>query len=267
MTTGIDRIKEALKSPRIKDAKYSDLTNYLAKAIGIVFAIRSAETESNNIQYMAKELARAVWERFPGISIAELGIALDRGVKRDYGDYFGLNVVTFLDWVRAYFYSSERKIAVSEKNQLALPPKTVPTDKEFEELRRKNTISMFELYKHYGVLIGDPSYPFAYLEGRGTLKLTREEKFSIFEEAKKIAAKNYIPAKDLTRGGGAEENKRLNKAAQVCRSLDTAFGVILRDRLGYDLDKIAVIEAKRISIARFFDRLIAEGRDIADLLK
>ena len=264
MTTGIDRIREALKSPRIKDAKYSDLANYLAKVIGIVFAIRSTEIDPDNIQYMARELARSVWERFPGISVAELGIALDKGVKRDYGDYFGLNVVTFLDWVRAYFYSTERKIAVSEKNQLALPPKTVPTEKEFEELRRKNTISMFELYKHYGVLIGDPSYPFAYLESRGTLKLTREEKLSIFEEAKKIASKNYMPAKDLT---GRDDNKRLNKAAQVCRSLDTAFGVILRDRLGYDLDKIAVIEAKRISIARFFDRLIAERKSIADLLK
>lgn len=264
MTTGIDRIKEALKSSRIKDVKYSDLTNYLAKVIGIVFAIRSAEIESSNIQYMSKELARAVWERFPGISIAELGIALDKGVKRDYGDYFGLNVVTFLDWVRAYFYSPERKIAVSEKNQLALPPKTVPTEKEFEELRRQNTISMFELYKHYGVLIGDPSYPFAYLENKKILDLTREEKLSIFEEAKKFAMKSYVPAKDLT---DPEENKRANKATKVCRPLDTAFGVILRDRLGYDLDKIAVIEAKRISIARFFDRLIAEGKNIADILK
>lgn len=264
MTTDIDKIKEAFKSPRIKDTRYSDLTNYIAKAIGFVFAIRSAEIEAHNIQYMTKELARAVLERFPGISMAELGIALDKGVKRDYGDYFGLNVVTFLDWVRAYFYSPERKIAVFEKNQLALPPKTVPTEEEFEELRRRNTISMFEMYKHYRVLIGDPSYPFAYLEGRGILKLTREEKLSIYEEAKKIAAKSYSPAKDLT---GTEENERLNKAEQVCRSLDTAFSSILRDRLGYDLDKIAVIEAKRISITRFFDRLIVEKKNIADLLK
>lgn len=115
MTTDIDKIKEALKSPRIRDAKYSDLTNYLAKAIGLVFAIRSAEIEARSIQYMAMELARTVLERFPGISTAELGIALDKGVKRDYGDYFGLNVVTFLDWVRAYFYSPERNIAISEK--------------------------------------------------------------------------------------------------------------------------------------------------------
>lgn len=123
---------------------------------------------------------------------------------------------------------------------------------------------MFELYKHYGVLIGDPSYPFAYLENKKTLDLSRGEKLSIYEEAKKVAAKKYVPAKDLT---GSEDNKRVNKATKVCRSLDTAFGVILRDRLGYDLEKIAIIEAKRISIVRFFDRLIAEGKNIADLLK
>lgn len=264
MTTDIDKIKAALKSPRIRDTKYSDLTNYLAKVIGFVFAIRSAEIEPNNIQYMTRELARAVLERFPGISIAELGIALDKGVKRDYGDYFGLNVVTFLDWVRAYFYSPERKIAVSEKNQLALPPKTVPTEKEFEELRRRNTISMFEMYRHYGVLIGDPSYPFAYLESKKTLNLSREEKLAIYEEAKDIATKKCIPAKETAQ---TDSSKRGNNAAKVCRSLDIAFGVILRDRLGYDFDKIAVLEAKRISISRFFDRLIAEGRSIADLLK
>lgn len=264
MTTGIDKIKEALQSPRIRDAKYSDLTNYLAKVIGFVFAIRSAEIEPNNIQYMTRELARAVLERFPGISIAELGIALDKGVKRDYGDYFGLNVVTFLDWVRAYFYSPERKVAVSEKNQLALPPKVVPTEKEFEELRRRNSISMFELYKHYRVLIGDPSYPFAYLENKRVLNLSREEKLAIYEEAKVIASKKCISAKERI---GAEDNERISNDAKVCQSLDTAFDVILRDRLGYDLDKIAVIEAKRISIVRFFDRLIAEGKSIADLLK
>ena len=211
---------------------------------------------------MSRELARSVLERFPGLSIAELGIALDKGVKRDYGDYFGLNVVTFLDWVRSYFESPERKAAVSEKYQLALPPKTVPTEKEFEDLKRMNTISMFAMYKHHGVLLGNPSYPFDYLEAKGVLKMTREEKFSIYEEAKRIASKNFIPENELSK----LETQRANKTTAVCRSLESAVGIILQGKVADDLEKIAVIEAKRISLARFFDRLIADNKNLADLL-
>ena len=50
MTTDIEKIKGALKSPRIKNTSPSELVNYLVKTIGIVFAIKGAEIETDNTQ-------------------------------------------------------------------------------------------------------------------------------------------------------------------------------------------------------------------------
>lgn len=65
-------IKEALSTPRIKDIKPVELYNQLVTSIGFVFALKSTETDPDKVQFMARELAKAVLVRFPGLSIGEI---------------------------------------------------------------------------------------------------------------------------------------------------------------------------------------------------
>lgn len=248
-------IKEALSTPRIKEIKPVDLYNSLVTSIGYVFALKSTETDPDKIQFMAKELAKAVLVRFPGLSIGEIGISLDKGVKRDYGDYFGLNVVTFLDWIKCYYHSMERKEAVSQKKYLALPPVSAPSSETIERRRRANACLAFEKFRQYKCLIGDPTFLYAYLEGKGLINLSRSEKLEIYEEAKRSAS--GINSSERVKGIGI----------MITNQAINSYENIVRLRIGDDFKSRAVAEAKKISITRLFNKIISENKTINDLLR
>ena len=248
-------IKEALSTPRIKDIKPVELYNQLVTSIGFVFALKSTETDPDKVQFMARELAKAVLVRFPGLSIGEIGISLDKGVKRDYGDYFGLNVVTFLDWIRSYYYSAERKEALAQKKVLALPPVSAPSSETLERRRRGNACLTFEKFRQSKCLIGDPTFLYAYLEDKGIIDLSRSEKLEIYEEAKRKVT-------------GMKSNERIEtRSDKITNQAIDSYDDIVRFRIGNDFKSRAVAEAKRISIVRLFNRLISENTTINDLLQ
>ncbi|MGE5409435.1 MAG: hypothetical protein ACM3MI_00640, partial [Clostridiales bacterium] len=53
---------------------------------------------------------------FPSITIQEVGHAIKRGIRREYGEYFGFNVIAVHTFVEKYMSSEERTEALRRQN-------------------------------------------------------------------------------------------------------------------------------------------------------
>lgn len=90
-------------------------------------------------------------EDYDGLDTIEIAPILRRGVRGEYGDYYGLNAATFRKWVQAYLASDERqayKKAKSEARAL-LAEKHTKSESEIDEQCWQTLCSQYETYLAY----------------------------------------------------------------------------------------------------------------------
>lgn len=253
MTTELATIKKALQGQALREYNPEEIRKPLAAYIARIYALRGQTATSEELRFMATELGRSVFERFPGLSLEEVGVSLDKGVKGDFGEYYGLSVVTFLDWVRAYQSSNVRIKAQEELAPPALPQQRTITEREFEIIRRENALRAFTRYKQErkrpfvpGISVG----VYDTLDSRGILRYGKEEKLQALEKAKETRREEII----------SDRSRRTYTISKAIEKLGTVL-----DRELADKSPAIVWRAKELLLLRFFDSLIEAGKDLETL--
>lgn len=249
-TNLIASIVEAIKIPTIAEQGGDNIYRTIGTIVARIYALRGTPIGTENLKFVSSELNRSICERFPFLTVQEIGIALDKGVKKDYGDYYGLSVVTFLDWIRAYSKSDEYYEARRIKADRALPEKVPPTPEEIEKHKRDSIVWAFAFYRDKKFLIDYQNTCYRYLVDNGILKLSEAEKKQIIEEAKKD-----IVSREADRRG--IRSKDIHTIGELIPAVarDIAPGAAQLD-----------FTAKRIAVQQYFDRLITAKKDIKDVL-
>lgn len=252
MTTEIATISKALEVPKIRQTAESDINRALAMAISKTFALRGQQLTTDDIVFMARELGSSVIARFPGLTVEEVCIALDKGVKKDFGEYYGLNVVTFLDWIKAYKDSESRRKALDSLHKASLPQQTEPTPEEVVLLNRKRAIDTFIHFKESGELrgwIGYHALTYDYLKASGLITFNEETREKILSQAKEHSEK--MIRREFTRGKTESINRIINQRIMTeCR----------------DSNSQVQATAKLIGLKMFFSGLVKKGKDLKNLL-
>lgn len=122
---------------------------------------------------------------FKTCTIGELEMLMRKGVRREYGEFYGLNVAAVNFWLKSFVKSAERVRAIQALMNQPRGPEMTPEEAEagFIDVVQRD----FTFFKQTGRLkIEYPNYLFNWLEGRGILKLTVTEKKKIYETAKGI---------------------------------------------------------------------------------
>lgn len=190
-TTEIAAVKTALQTIRIGAIQETEIRRSLGVIVSRVYALRGMSIEVEDLKFTIRELSQSVSERFPGLSIEEVNIALDKGVKGDYGEYFGLNVVTFLSWIKAY-YESDLRIRVQDE----LQPKQIAnvrtyTDEEIRAMSVNNAVSAYNSFIESGkmpMITAFSARIYDFLVSEGVIIDTAEKKRESIEKAKKVRA-------------------------------------------------------------------------------
>lgn len=246
----IKSIDSALQYAPIRDKSEKEIKTALFTIISRAYALRGTAIEKDDVRFISSELNRSICERFPFLTIQEIGIAIDKGVKKDYGEYYGLSVVTFLDWIRAYSKSDEYYEARRIRADRALPEKVPPTPEEIEKQKRDSLVWAFHFYQDKKFLIDYQNTCYRYLVDNGILKLSEDDKKQIVEEAKKD-----IVSREADRRG--IRSKDIHTIGELIPAVarDIAPGAAQLD-----------FTAKRIAVQQYFDRLITAKKDIKDVL-
>ena len=108
ITTVRDAVDCGMKAVLLEDLKAKITEAALYRGI----AIKAEDTELAARMYM-DDLERL----FPMIDLKEITTILRNGIRKEYGEFYGINAGTLYDWTTEYLQSPERQMYVQAKRQ------------------------------------------------------------------------------------------------------------------------------------------------------
>lgn len=179
----ISEVLSALSSQFIKDMPDDELFDYLLPVITKCFT-DSGYNKPENIQYFITEVLNDVRQacKWQALRKDELSIAFYKGIRKEYGDYVGLPVVRFAEFIRGYMNSVNRSQALAEKNK-PMDIVSEPTEQEKFNLAKDNALRAYEDLKDgrdinlYGSIVYD------FLNGLKLIEMSGKDKWQLIDEA------------------------------------------------------------------------------------
>src|SRR5690606_11386191 len=95
-------------------------------------------------------MPQEIRENFPNIRIEEIPIAIKRGTRKEYGDYFGLNVISFSGFLKSYLESEDRKRAAIDFSKKNIEDKKIPSSEEILSMENKMIINAYSKFLETG---------------------------------------------------------------------------------------------------------------------
>lgn len=102
---------EAGLRPTLSRLQVMDALDVLTDVVNMAYSISGQKPDMETVAITVNELYTRVMERYPHCTMEEVRTAIRNGVFDEYGEYFGLNVKTFVMFIREYLFSEQRKAA------------------------------------------------------------------------------------------------------------------------------------------------------------
>jgi hypothetical protein len=228
-------VRARFESHVLSQLKENEAKSVILDAISLCLA--EAGHQKGNDEQVKVFLTQRVYDdcikHFKQLRVAELSIALNEGVRGNYGQFMGINVTTINAWIKAFLGSQARKTSFDYYNLLIdqETTKKEPTEQERDKIMKQACINAFNDYLHNGSLPVTPVTIYNYLRAELGIKWTPEER----EQIKKEAEVSY-------KGKKREENpfKKIK---------ETEDGTIA--------------EQKRVALLHYFRKLKANGETIS----
>lgn len=235
------------------DANYNYLVGVFGKTI-VESGIGMEETEQEIFISLSID---EVINDFSYMTLEDIRIATKKGVRLDYGKFYGLNITTLNFWFKEYLNNTK-------KDAMKLLPQLKPKE-EYKGLNDEQQkiiykrwldswIDLFEKY-HEGenIIISDAGNVFYKycIKNKITPPLTVSEMLTLENKAKRLIIAN------------GKENAR---SSHQIKEFNAIVEAINKNKLNDDIELKIVTEAKRLAIFTFFDKLIAEKLELRDLI-
>jgi len=191
------------------------------------------ETLSNILKNDLKQ-----YHRF--MTIEEVREAFKRGARKMYGDFMGINISTYTDWINKFRFDKERAEALSRRERM-LKPKDGLTKEDKERIFQDALNDCLEYFRKTGKVIDTGGAIFDGLWKRKKIKLTPEQ----VESYKEQASKNEYERLEHERKLAADKLDRI-----TVNRID-----IQMDELMDEKNMSIRIEAKRLSLVDYFKSL------------
>ena len=236
-------IKQALNSSKIMDESPDMAKKFLIGVITRVYIMAGQAASKEILEFMANELCKDLYCRFKGLTLKEVELALSNGAKGLYGEYYGINIRSFNQFLNDYVFSEERRTALEEENirvdtkkQIAV--KGTRTTEEIEQMDYTNALDLFEEYKRTKECPDYGNVVYNYLDRLGLIQFSVEEKWQMMDEAR-----------------NSRERERKERAVSIVNVIDKM-----------QEGGVLVVYAKRIALKRYFRGLVENGNELKTIL-
>ncbi|RKR84886.1 hypothetical protein BDD43_5139 [Mucilaginibacter gracilis] len=179
-TASATAMAQLLNSPLAIQATPQQLEYTLAQAMAKAFADMGINTTDRNdeITYLVQNMPAEVLRTLPNIRLSEIPVAINRGILRQFGNFFGLNVATFMHFLMAH-YQSEQRLNAIKAHSAALAsqaPKPVPSAQQIKQNRISRIATAFYQYKTTGYYNDYGSLVFDNINAMGKIPFTPSKK-------------------------------------------------------------------------------------------
>src|ERR1700740_430409 len=235
-------VRAKFEEPKAIDLKDKDARVEIATLITnlLVDAGYNDSKRKNVIIHLTTRVYEDMITRYKHLTLGELKIALNEGVRGNYGEFKGINITTISFWIKSFEASEYRKNSLQHFNKLVgmQTPRPHPTAAEKETLLQKactDAYADFLAGKDF-TLIAKTIYD--YLKAKRNIVWTDAERTQI----KNQAAQNY------------EQQLHAKKRSQQITYQQ--FELCLKQK------PTLALEMKRVALAQYFKKLKEERRGL-----
>lgn len=243
---------EALSSEQICRLPPLEVEKVLMTAVQKAFKDKGQQITPDQSDHIVDTLTSSVMKACPYIRIAEIPIAIENGILGEYGEYFGLNVVTFVSFVKSHFNSLSRANLVKQNRKDPVEEK-IPTDEELAKMDKDILIRAFDTYKRLGYYEDHGNYIYRVaVKKLGLFELSEDRKKEYLEKGKKRAIeafKTEMVQRPFERNA---LSKNINDVANMVKGSDGLSRVYK--------------EALQLALMAWFKDLVEMGTEITDLI-
>lgn len=238
-----------LLSPNVIEEVKNDVFNVVKAGIAQCYAhLNLAVPGDDDRSYLVNEVTDTIIQNYPSLRLQEISIAFSNGIRKKYGEYFGLCVVSFEQFITGYLNSPERAELVKETTKL-VEVKTEPTAEEKRFLRWSNMLNAWAAYKKDGSFNDHGNSVYTTLVNNGRLKYPREKVVEFLGKALTEVKIQYNPLIHVGNPIKAQEFKA------IIQELDTR---------GKTNSRVKVA-ARKIILNHFFSELLEMEIEVTDL--
>lgn len=242
--------KAYLSTDKIRLIEEPVLTSYAEDLLLLTFTELGQRKEKEDIQLLARILARDLREDFKHLSREEVSLAFRRGIRDE--DFYGVNARTWSKWIRAYIARDRREAVLKLKKVQALPERSDIDKKETLRLYVKTRIvEGFEEYRN------EPS---------NTREVQESGAYTLFNTLKEILPefKDYAAKFDEYKSKARPVVKERIRAQRIAKRTAQGLGdfrlIVEPTSEESELKRVAA----RIVVEDYFEDLIEAGTHIKD---
>lgn len=189
--------EKRFKSPCIKSVHSLNnlsLLGFIYMLISKTYIKCGQSIESDKLKTSATLFTEELLDDYPFLTIKEIEKAFKDGYKGHYGEYFGLNVLTFVKWVD-FFVKNLRQKELKKAADLSVKILPEISESTKRTILIESTLKAFDEFVSVGKLPMICIHIFRFLDSSAILDsfISLEDKKLIKEEAVKTCKKQFNP--------------------------------------------------------------------------
>lgn len=100
----------------------TELKDRVIKTLAKTYIDCGKVIESKELMSLSNGVINEIKRYFINLKIDELDLCFQNGVRKQYGEYFGLNIVTFHQWIKSYMAEDKRAEALKIRSTPRVEP-------------------------------------------------------------------------------------------------------------------------------------------------
>lgn len=240
---------------RVRELEIESVETEVLTAIKKAYAISGYKPkDTTEVMTVVKIVSREVFNYFTTLTLQEVCHAIEQGALKRFGDYAGLSAANIVNFIKGYQQSAERAEAIKLENEAKKRQNTKadPTEVEREKIAQEAAIYCFDRYAKAGVLSDAGNAIYLYLERKGIISYTNEQKAKIVKGVKaKMLSKKEFELKNTPPGDKRDALRQLINS------------ITAQDKTGKGQLKAA---CRYATLKQYYDKLIKTNKHIKDIL-
>ncbi|WP_214228611.1 hypothetical protein [Pedobacter sp. B4-66] len=242
-------VNNPLTVPSIKHNSDDDIFAVILMALATSYTDLSWKQPSNkDKEYMANKLADSIPSKFPSIRLHEIPEAFANGIRGKYGEFMGLGVVSFENFIEAHLSSEKREQFAKE---VLMIPERIEPDINTKFITAKNNALKAYQDKKYGKDISLVALVvYTFLNRLKLIQYSAKKKWEFVDKAKEILITGLKHKLKLTL---SKQDRNIIK-----RDIENI-------QEGFAVDLILNM-SKRVALLQYFDDIVLSGTNLDELI-
>lgn len=262
---------EIFDSPTAREATSIELDSVLIQSIVKANNDLGYNANDEKLAHIYESIADEVRKAVPNVRLAEIPIAIGKGILGDFGDFHGLSVVSVIKFIKAHLASRERSDLAKQRND-SESDKKPPTEEEILSKDKELIIIAFEKFKKDGFYNDLGNYIYKVMDQKfKVIPFTKDVRWEFVYEGIQEVLKQKQNESIInlnSRTATVNEIKFISSILSLYENInDKAKNVVnsIPDELLH-LKAMILSEAQKKALHRFFSDCVKMEVDIKDLI-